>query len=170
MLQSLVMLFALGQCPVTEVVVKPTLYIDYNLAGMTEVTRCMAVIKYTDGRKWRVPVINGYVPSINHTRYADGSERYHFDYSINLTYAEVMAKKQPVLPEPVAERAEPPKRPTLAPPKPIPDPVVSPEKAPPLEKLPVPSLDLPRKLEPVAPLPQEMNLPEPKLRVTPSYR
>ena len=92
MFQSIVLAVVLAQCPTTDTVLAPTLYIDYNLGGMTEVSRCMAVIRYSDGRKWRVPVINGYVPSITHTRYANGSERYYFDYRINKTYGEVFAE------------------------------------------------------------------------------
>lgn len=172
MFQTLLLTLVIGQCPSspTVVITQPPLYIAYNLGGMTEVTRCMEVITYDDGRRWRVPIINGYLPAITHTRYSDGAERYYFDYRINLTYSDYLARQRekelarlpgPV-PDPIPERPRPTPAPLLE---------VQPKKRPVplLEKMPVPELELePSPLVPVFP-PQTMDLPEPKRRIIPSY-
>jgi hypothetical protein len=173
MLHALILTVVFGQCPSTEsVYVKPPLYLSYNLGGMTEQSRCMAIVTYDDGRRWRVPIINGYVPSVTHTRYLDGSERYHFDYRINLTYDDWLEKRRQKeiasLPGPALE-PEPEKRPAPLI-RVIPD--SEKEPAPLIRVLPkpdqrIPILELPR--VPQFPSPQDTDLPEPKRRIVPSY-
>lgn len=159
------------------IVIAPPLYIDYRLGGMAERTRQYLPVPYRDGKMRTVPVINGYVPGITHTRYADGSERIVYDYTICETYREVMRKLREK--QERDREKEKPKVPNIAPMRlaplvPIPDPkadersvLVKPKeepKIPPKEEL----TPLPKpinRLEPVLPLDEP-----PRVIVAPTYK
>jgi hypothetical protein len=75
-----------------RIVIAPPLYIDYHLGGMSERTREYRNVPYRDGKVRRVPVINGYVPRVVHTRWTNGAERVVYDYTIWEKYETAMAK------------------------------------------------------------------------------
>ena len=174
--------------PSNTVVIAPPLYIDYRLGGMSERTREYKNVPYRDGKVRRVPVINGYVPRINHTKYSSGAERIVYDYTIWESYEGAMAKwkqqreaalkkKQP----PVLSKPKPPEKPqlesksVLAKPEPTPDKPKELELNPPAnmpvrpepEALPEPLLPQPepKYLTPVVP-----SKNEPRVVIPPSYR
>jgi len=77
--------------PPRRVVIGPTTHLHYHLYGMTERTREWATISYRDGSDKRVPVINGYVPRVEHIRRSDCSERFDYHYDERITYSSILA-------------------------------------------------------------------------------
>lgn len=105
-MNSLIMLATLwvGQC---GVVVGPTTYIDYLYGTMVVESKFNAVVRYDDGRRWRVVVVNGYVPRITTRKLTDGGVHYVYDYREHIPYEPPMPHPEPyqLSPEPVKPKS-----------------------------------------------------------------
>lgn len=164
----LVMLF-FGQFEVpnfgTSLRIAPPLYIDYIYGDMQVETKVFAKVEYNRNDKeikeaWRVPIVNGYVPTLTVQTYSDGSQRYVFDYRKRIPYAK--PEPPPPKPPPVLPKPEPPK---LPPPLPT-------KREQPLPKLEPTRLPEQLKLEP--PIPAGMERPsdiaDPVRVISPDYK
>jgi len=77
----------------------PTIFIDYLYGTMQVKSKFEAEIKYNDGRLWKVPVINGYMPKISMTRLPTGSLHYVLDYRYQFPYKPISVSRPLQLPE-----------------------------------------------------------------------
>lgn len=64
----------------TPVYTAPTDYVFLELDGMREQTRSYELIEYGT-KRWRVPVINGYVPDVSWCKLSSGGYKIRYDYS-----------------------------------------------------------------------------------------
>lgn len=64
----------------TPVYTAPADYVFLELDGMRERTRSYELIEYGT-KKWRVPVINGYVPDVSWCKLSSGGYKIRYDYS-----------------------------------------------------------------------------------------
>lgn len=64
----------------TPVYTAPVDYVFLELDGMRERTRSYELIEYGT-KKWRVPVINGYVPDVSWCKLNSGGYKIRYDYS-----------------------------------------------------------------------------------------
>jgi hypothetical protein len=83
-------------------------------------TRVLDKVEYNRSDKetkevWRVPIVNGYIPTLMVQTYSDGSQRYVFDYRKRIPYA------KPELPSTLPPKREQP----LSKPDPLPEPNLS---------------------------------------------
>ena len=77
----------------------PTIFIDYLYGTMQVKSKFEAEIKYNDGRLWKVPVINGYMPKISMTRLPTGSLHYVLDYRYQFSYKSISVSEPQIVPK-----------------------------------------------------------------------
>jgi len=67
-------------CQAPIVYSAPADYVFIELDGMNERTRSYELIEYGE-KKWRVPVINGYVPDVSRCKLSSGGYKIRYNYS-----------------------------------------------------------------------------------------
>lgn len=107
-------IFWLAVVCVGQMVAGSTTYVDYLYGTMVVEEKHEAVVKYDDGRYWKVIVVNGFAPEITINYLCSGGTHYVLDYRGHIPYK---------LSKPVAETPmlapKPTPKPTLAESKPI---------------------------------------------------